>query len=307
MTRDSRVGAIVFGGDTTIDRFKRKGFFNTWRIDLEDDLGISDPNAGVETLQRELTRETAVKITNTREKFDLLVIRHVLEHAHNLNSFFQAIRELARPNAYVVFEVPDCEKPFLNWDYSILWEEHVFYFTPATLRLCLEAYGFEVLKIDQPTYSLVATSRVTEKTPSEIAIPRQLLQQELNRTKQFALAFPKQQKKICSFLKQSQAKEGRIAFFGAGHLACTYINVLHLKKHIECVIDDHPQKCGMFMPGSRLPILSSAALIERKIKICLSTLSPETERKVASKNPAFLATGGRFLSIFRGRYNSLPA
>ena len=93
--------------------------------------------------------------------------------------------------------------------------------------------------------------------------------------------------------------------FGAGHLSCFWINVLGVEAELEFVVDDHPAKRGLRMPGSRLPIRGSSALLEENITLCLLSLSPESEAKVLAKNPEFLARGGSFASIFPGRPNSL--
>ncbi len=299
---DSSIGAIVFGGDTTISRFQKRGFHRTWRIDPERDLGISDRAAGVETIQEKLTSETARTISHREGKFDLLVVRHMLEHTHDLRRFLNGIIELLRPGAYVVFEVPDCVKAFALCDYSILWEEHLSYFTPETFQFALESYGFEMLHLQQPQYSLVAITRFHGPA---VGTTQTDLSQEKERLEHFTEAFPERRRLISEFLERTRTREGKVAMFGAGHLACVYINLLRLTEQIDCVIDDHPKKRGLFMPGSRLPIFGSEALVERDIKLCLSTLSPETEKKVIEKNSQFAARGGRLLSIFPERANSL--
>ena len=42
---------------------------------------------------------------------------------------------------------------------------------------------------------------------------------------------------------------------GAGHLSGAFINLYGLAEQIEFVADDNPNKQGLLMPGSRLPIL----------------------------------------------------
>lgn len=307
ITRESLIGAIVFGGDTTIARFRQRGFQRTWRIDLQRDLGVSDRNAGTETIQERLTPESAGQIARQHGQFDLLVVRHMVEHAHDVRRFLAAIHSLLKPGGLAVFEVPDCEQAFATCDYSILWEEHVFYFMPVTFRHCLEAAGFGVMAIQRPAYSLVALTRAqSPAAPTKHVLPAEIVAQEKARMRSFAQSLPGQRDAIGTFLVETRAQKGPIAFFGAGHLACVYINLLQMKEHLDCIVDDHPRKRGLFLPGSRLPIVGSASLVERGIKVCLSPLSPETEAKVASNNPEFIASGGRFASIFSGRPNSLP-
>ena len=68
---------------------------------------------------------------------------------------------------------------------------------------------------------------------------------------------------------------------------------------IDFVIDDNPNKCGLFMPGSRLPIVGSDALLSTaNVKLCLLGLNPLAENKVINRHAAFTARGGVFKSIF---------
>jgi hypothetical protein len=305
ITLHSQIGGIVFGGDTTIARFEKKGFSKTWRIDLKRDLGVTDATAGVETLQQRLTPEAAERIVRDQGEFDVIIIRHVLEHTQNTRGFLKTIQTLLKPEGFAVFEVPDCEKAFATCDYSILWEEHTSYFMPETLQYTLRFFGFDQLSLWRPLYSLVAFTQPNASHSSQmLSLSGHVLASEQKRFEHFAASFPTRREKVQA-LVTNLVSDGKMALFGAGHLACVYINLLELKDKIECVIDDHPRKKGLYMPGSRLPILSSAALIDLNIKTCLSALSPETEQNILKNNPGFVAAGGRFMSIFAGRPNSI--
>ena len=85
---------------------------------------------------------------------------------------------------------------------------------------------------------------------------------------------------------------------GAGHRAVTFLNLLGLKDKLTCVIDDDPRKASLFMPGSRLPILPSSHLLETRPALCLLAAAPDNEAAVLKRNEAYLAAGGRMVSIY---------
>ena len=87
--------------------------------------------------------------------------------------------------------------------------------------------------------------------------------------------------------------------FGAGHLACMFINVMGLNDEIAFVVDDHPAKRGLRMPGSSLPILPSSALIDDGVSVCLTSLSPESEEKVIRNQASFLRAADASPPSFR--------
>jgi hypothetical protein len=76
---------------------------------------------------------------------------------------------------------------------------------------------------------------------------------------------------------------------------------------IDFVADDTPQKQSKFLPGARLPIVPSAALVERKIALCLLALSINNEDNVIKRNEGFVRQGGTFRSIFRASPRSIFA
>src|SRR5258706_6044570 len=279
ITINSPVGAVVFGEDQTLKWFYGRNFPNLWQIDVKRDLQSEAPNAGVETIQQRLTPEQADKIAEAHGKFDLLVVRHVLEHAHRPLLFVEAIKRLMKPGGYAVFEVPNCEAAFDLHDYTILWEDHVSYFTPATFQACLSISGLEILNMQQPSPSLIAVVQSKTEGRPEFNASHDL-QKEAARMLNFKNSFPRIQRSVVRAVERIQATEGRLSFFGAGHLGCIYINLMGLKRLLEFVADDDSNKQGLWMPGSRLPIVSSTNL-EDGIKVCLSTLGEATERRIA--------------------------
>ena len=298
ITPASILGGISFKDDSTLLRLERLGFQRNWRIEQGADLGITAPGAGVESVQGRLVPETAQRIACAKGKADILVVRHILEHAHDLAAFMSSLKALAAPDGYLVIEVPDCARAFQNHDITTVWEEHPIYFTPNSLRRVIETCGFRIVEFLSYPYafedSLVAIVKADGAEPQKA--PTLAARQDTMQA--YAAAFPGLRQRMGDFLAEFARTRGPVALFGAGHLACTYVNLLGIGSLLSFIVDDNPQKQGLAMPGSRLPIVGSQALMEQGIKLCLLSLSPELEEKVIAKNQAFVQKGGIFASIF---------
>lgn len=165
ITSDTTICGISFKDDSTLARLEGLGIKRTWRMEPERDLAIGETGAGVETIQGRLTPEATGQISQTHGRADVVVVRHILEHAHDTRQYTKAIKQLVNPKGYIVFEVPDCTKALENCDYSCPWEEHILYFTPETLKRALALSEMPLVSYGSYPYelkdSLVAIVRLS--------------------------------------------------------------------------------------------------------------------------------------------------
>ena len=297
VTAASTICGISFKDDSTLRRINDRGYPKTWRLSLLQDFKVTEPFAGIETIQSILTEEAAKKITAKTGRFDVLIVRHILEHAENIAGFFAALKALVSDDGHIVFEVPDEERGLALGDYSLVWEEHMVYFTPDTLRGALVAWGFEVEVFHSFPYahenSLIAIVRKGKAGVSAVSIRK-----ETDRFAAYANSFEDRRKAIQIFLAKAAREKGGVAMRGAGHLTSAFINLHGLRSMVHFVVDDNPNKQGLLMPGSKVPIVSFDALKAKKVGLCLLGINPENEEKVLAKNRAFVDEGGTFRSIF---------
>ena len=59
---NSVIAGLSSKDDTTVERFANKGFQHTWGVQLDEDLGVSDPAAYIETVQKFVTPETMAAV-----------------------------------------------------------------------------------------------------------------------------------------------------------------------------------------------------------------------------------------------------
>ena len=289
----ARIGGLSYKDESTLARFATHGHADTRLLDLTSEL---PSGGGVESIAALLSGDEACRrLREHGGAFDLLIVRHVIEHTESARAFLLGLRELLRPGGQLVVEIPDNARIFRNAHHAFVWEEHCSYFTETSLRRLAAGVGARVTWFARYPYAyedaLVAVLRFdAEPNDAPVDSDAELLS--------FAARFAGARARWQAELQALRAQGERIAVFGAGHLAVKWINFLQLGAWVDCVVDDHPAKCGLRMPGSHLPILPTATLLEQGIRTCISTLSPESEQRVRPRLGEYFARGGRLLPAF---------
>jgi hypothetical protein len=303
-----RAAGVSFKDDTTLARLRRAGVAEVWRLEPRSDLGAADPRANIESVPGLLTPARAAGIAAARGQVDLLVARHVVEHAGAPRAFLAALGAMLAPGGYLVIEVPDCRANLRRQDYTMLWEEHSLYFTPETVGQALVAAGCAPVSLDvhpfpfEDVLVLVGRKAAGDAGPPRPERDGVLGAVELARA--FGRAHGAWTGRIAAAL-DALAGGRKLAAYGAGHLTCAFLHFHRLADRFAFVVDDTPQKQGLFLPGTALPIVPRERLAEGEVSACLFGLAPEIEDKVIARNEGFVAAGGAFHSIFADSPRSL--
>lgn len=298
-----KILGISYKDESLIKRLNKFGF--SGKVLTKEDLSLNLD--GVETVQAMLNPKKAKEIVAKYGKFDVVIARHILEHCYNMDQFIKAVKELTNPKGYVVFEVPDNTRAFNNYEYPVIWEEHLIYFTPTTFKQLFQYFDLKLEHFENYPYSLENSLIGIGKKAENIKnyfMSEAKLREEKKLLENFAKNFEDTKSSFKKHLAKLLEKNEKITLLGAGHLACAFLNYYELKDYFECIIDDDPNKIGLLMPGSKLEILSSKILLEKNIKLCLLSVNPANENKVLIKNQEFINSGGKFYSIFSGSDNS---
>jgi SAM-dependent methyltransferase len=307
ITPHSAICGVSYKEDSTRQRLAKLGYGNSWRIDFQADLGIRDPRAGMEIAQERIRPGLEERLHAKYGAPDIVLVRHILENTRDPAAFMEALRRLVKPGGYVVFDSPDSARGFDLCDYTMLWEDYTFYFVESTFLACLRRGGFSVARFEQyrsPHENCLVAIAQPLAVPGAAGPTQTGLEQEKERLAAFARGWEPRRLAMRK-LFQEWRQRGKIAMFGAGHRAVMFINLLGVADLIDYVVDDHPRKRGLRLPGSRLPIVGSEVLAGQQVKLCLSSLGPESEAKVVQKFRQFAEQGGTFASIYHTRRESL--
>ena len=310
INESSKVLGISWKDDTSLARLENKTGCKISRLRPAEDLGIGVENSDIESVQEVLSVKKSQEYLSNEDKSDFVMARHILEHAHHLKDFILGTIELCKPNGFIMFEIPDCERAIERLDYTTVWEEHTLYFTPETFKGIFSQLGYPIEFFRCAEYSLENSLIVVIKNSptAPLKIDDVSLAKEKQRYKNFSKKFHFAQSNLHNFLTQLKNEGKIISVFGAAHMSIIFINLLGIAEWVDFVIDDNSDKRNYLLPGSKLPILPSSNINNKdgSNHVCILSLSPTSEVKVLPKFSGFLKTGGSFYSIFPGNDKALP-
>lgn len=228
-------------------------------------------------------------------KFDLVISRQVLEHVVDFENFFECVKLALRDDGLLFIDVPDFTPGSTVGDVSVLWEEHVSYFTEATLLALLARHGFEPLSIKKYNFSggslAVAARRAAKGAPSSDV--------SAGAGERFGELVKSYGTRLRPILKKARSKGMQIALYGAGCRACTFTNAHGLDDLIELSVDDQRERQGLFLPGTRIPIRVPEELnTPTGPLICLLAVNQENEAAVSQRLRENLKRPLHVVSIF---------
>jgi len=86
---------------------------------------------------------------------DVVTLFHVIEHLVDPFETMRMFRRVLRPGSYVVIETPNIQSySARQWGdrWRFIYRQHLSYFSPSTLRTCLEQAGFRILVQSQQDF-----------------------------------------------------------------------------------------------------------------------------------------------------------
>lgn len=195
------------------------------------------------------------------QAYDLVTLRHVLEHLVDPVHALSIIQRLLKPTGLLHIEVPDVTEipaslsPFIH-------HEHMNSFTPETLRLAIERAGFEILEHESaqdnpvgsgfsyPIQRVLAQSAAPgfrAPEPSPVPDSEGIYRRYGERQQAFLQGQIEQTRK---HLLDLSAQGKRIGIFGAGPHTFDFFRTLQLSSSVFTVaLDNNPHKIGKRIRG----------------------------------------------------------
>jgi SAM-dependent methyltransferase len=236
-------------------------------------LGV-EPAANVAAAAREkgvptecvfLGEHTGRDIAARHGRADLVVANNVLPHVPDLLDFVRGLRELVAATGVVSLEFPHLLRLIEGRQYDTIYHEHFSYFTLRTAQAALAKGGLHVVDVEElsthgGSLRVFAVPVEAREEPSDAV--RKILVQEataglhtVDGHAGFAHAVLDVKADLLQFLIEV-ARAGRsVAGYGAPGKGNTLLNHCGIREDLLAfTVDRNPNKHGMFLPGTHIPV-----------------------------------------------------
>jgi hypothetical protein len=230
---------------------------------------------GIETLNVFFGTEVGKSIRARYGPADFIAANNVLAHVPNVNDFVSGIRELLDEEGTATFEFPYLMNLMNHLQFDTIYHEHFSYFSLLSVEKILLTNGLRVIDVQEIEVhggSLRIFVKHIKKADGISPAVSQIREREIESGLDRASSYSNFADKITAikiesldFLITSRLDGKKVAGYGAAAKGNTFINYLGVKSDlVSYIVDANPRKQGRFAPGSRIPVVSEAVLIEDK-------------------------------------------
>ena len=230
---------------------------------------------GIDTEVMFLGEQTGRDVVARHGKADLVVANNVFAHVPDIVDFSMGLRALVADSGRVSIEIPHLLRLVEGNEYDTIYHEHYSYLTLLTATRVLAAADLTVIDIEElPTHggsmriwSAPADARV-EVSPSVTRVLADEAAAGLDTVEGhdgFARQVAAARNNFVEFLIGCQRTGMGVAGYGAPGKGNTLLNHCGIRPDLmEFTVDRNPNKHGLFLPGTHIPIYPVERLAEER-------------------------------------------
>ncbi len=211
---------------------------------------------------------------------DLIVGNNVYAHVPDIDNFTRGLKAALKPSGTITLEFPHLLRLIEDAQFDTIYHEHFSYLSLFSVSKIFQAAGLRVWHVEKlPTHggSLRIFGCHADDAKQTTNAVRQILREEAQRGMQTLTPYVEFQTRadmiknnLLKFLIE-QKKAGRaVVAYGAAAKGSTLLNYAGVKTDLlPFVCDAAVAKQNKYMPGSHIPILSPAAVVEARPDLVL--------------------------------------
>jgi SAM-dependent methyltransferase len=290
------------------------GYLLQYFADLEIPVLGIEPAANTAEAARERGVPTRVEFFGTQLArdlaaegcvADLLVANNVLAHVPDIHDFLEGFAILLEPGGVATFEFPHVLRLIEEAQFDTIYHEHYSYLSLIVVERLLAEHRLLVHDVEQlGTHGgslRVHASHTAAQRPvsSTVAVVRELERQahlhEPRGYAGFAARAESIKLDLLEFLVRARRDGKKVAGYGAPAKGNTLLNFCGVRADLlPFTTDRSPHKQGLFLPGSRIPVLAPEAIYDAKPDYVL-ILPWNLKEEIVAQLAGIREWGGQFI------------
>lgn len=267
---------------------------------------INDPRITI--INDFFTEVVARNIVAAYGHVDMVVANNVYAHIPDIQGITRAVHDVLSDDGVFIFEVHYLGKVIKEFQYDMIYHEHLYYYSLLSAVKHFERYGMVVfdvkpIAIHAGSMRFYVCKKGGKHGLSVSPDVRRLQQDELTMGfhlpetyARFASDVNKRKAKLMVLLNQLKKDGCSIAGYGASGRANTMIQYCGIDRgYLDYLIDDSPAKVGFFTPGSHFEIHASSILDQPNPPDYLLIFAWSFLDEIMKKTRNYIERGGRVI------------
>ncbi len=226
---------------------------------------------GIETLERFFGRAFAEEFVRDRKPADLIIANNVLAHVPDINDFVGGLTVALAQDGTITAEFPHLMELVDKRQFDTVYHEHFSYFSFHTIRRVFAAHGLRIWDVERlsthgGSLRIWASHQSTSRTETdgvaallEAEVSAGMLEMDYYQGFQGQAAAVKNA--CLAFLLQQYEAGRSVVGYGAAAKGNTLLNYAGVRPDLlPYVVDASPHKQGLWLPGSRIPVVDESRL-----------------------------------------------
>lgn len=229
---------------------------------------------GIDIVQEFFGSACASILSAQGRQADLIVANNVLAHVPHINDFVAGFATLLKPHGVATFEFPHLQRLVEENQFDTIYHEHYSYLSLTVVDRIFRANGLAVFDVERlsthgGSLRVFAQSAESDFHPVSPSV-RVLLDREagagmsgLDYYMGFQAKADRVKNDFLAFLIEAKRAGEKVAAYGAAAKGNTLLNYAGVRPDLlPYVVDRNPAKQGMYLPGSRIPIVAEDRIRE---------------------------------------------
>jgi SAM-dependent methyltransferase len=262
---------------------------------------------GVEVIEEFFGAGLADRLAAAGRRADLVVANNVLGHVPDINDFVAGVARLLKDDGVATFEFPHLLRLVQENQFDTIYHEHFSYLSLTSAASVFRSNGLTAFDVEElPTHGgslrvYAQRSDTGKREATRRLATLQAIELDAGMTSTaFYTTFQAKADRVkddfVSFLIDTRRQGKTVAAYGAAAKGNTLLNYAGVRQDLlRFVVDRNPAKQGMYMPGSRIPIVDEQHLQEDKPDFVV--ILPWNLRAELTEQLCYVSSwGGRFVT-----------